>query len=194
MYKNIILLIFMFNAHWLIAQNIEQVLFEGLCKSIIQNDKYFYLRYKLAEQVFAIIDPETYDSTIVYVEGIDTCNEYIESFKRYSKEEQFDIMNEARIPVFMSNDTLFILDTVSFFSTTMEFKFGEAFFRTIRHTHTGIQYVCLSSFVRFRKGCIELYLSGGSLKDLVGTCHIKLDDSLLKIHKAFFAKRGTSNE
>jgi hypothetical protein len=203
MYKNVIMLIVMLNACISTAQNIEKVLFESICQKIIQNDEYSYLKEKISQEVILVCNPENYEEKIYYVNKRRSNDKYLKAFKKYSYLEQFDIMKSLKVPILLSTDTLFILDSVNLFSRDMGFKFKGYFFQTVKHVDTTRQYICISSiFIRnedsfengyfYERGYMKFYLFGGNLKDILISCRIKIGDRFLKIHKMSFAKIPTS--
>lgn len=110
-------------------KNIEKTMFENICKHIITQNNYALIK-KNIKGVSIVADPVSGSEDIVFDKKID--KKRIAEFNKYTKDEQFNILKSEVTPFFPLRDTVFIVDTLSFFSSEMIFAEGSHFFQVLR--------------------------------------------------------------
>lgn len=140
------LLCYGFGNNTVMAQGADTQLFEVTCKAILQQHERFLINKNLAGIAILVEDPITGEQDIVF-EG-DTTQDVVRNFRKLDRTGQLEILRNENLPVFPLKDSLFIIDTLKFFSAGLSYSSGKCFFKVIRQAdkhHENTQAVYLSA-------------------------------------------------
>jgi len=122
-------LIFLFSKS-IYAQNVEEDIFKSICFNLIEENENVSAKKQLTG-VSLLIDPIKDDTTIKYTVN----NAAIAKFKGYSKGHQIEILTCSDLSIFPLKNTVYILDTLGFFSEGIHLNAKGYSFKIVRSIH-----------------------------------------------------------
>ena len=151
------------------GQNLEQTMFELIANNIVQQKKFLALKDNFKD-IFQAVDPITGETTLHYEEYIE--KDLMLEFQKYSNEDQSKILNADTLSLISIEDTLFIVDTLNFFSSHLNILIDD------NKTVKVIDYV-----PKARSNCLFLYKIGVRKDDII-LSFLNYDNTL--IHSFYF--------
>ena len=107
------------------AQKADRKLFENICKQIIRQNDHFLLQKKL-HGITELLDPITGKEVIKYPTNAN--DKVLLNFKKYSQEEQIEILRQDSLPIFPLKETVYIIDTLKFLPENLTFTYNKFHF------------------------------------------------------------------
>lgn len=116
------------------SQSVENVLLKSICESVIKQNEHYLIKQKLTGYV-VITDPVNGTLEVKYPTNTDA--NILNTFSRYSKVEQVDILTNSYSSIFPLADTVLVVDTTKFFSEGATFSNGGKYFKVVRRGTKG---------------------------------------------------------
>jgi hypothetical protein len=107
------------------SQNVEKDILKSICENMIVQNDYYLLKQKLTG--FKVVEePISGLKDIIYPPNAKSTS--IDKFMKYNKEEKISILSSFYFPIFPITDTVFIIDSIKFFSEDDYFLKGKQCF------------------------------------------------------------------
>jgi hypothetical protein len=123
-----ILLFLAFSPVW--AQQIDEQVFRNICAATVKSAKQVELQRGEFVGFYIVEEPISGTREIRHYETV--AKRTVEQFNKYSKEEQFSILNADTLPIFPLKRTVYIVDTANHLHADLSTEINGHVFRVIR--------------------------------------------------------------
>lgn len=177
------------------SQNLENELFNSLCKELLKKDKYLSFKEQL-HGVYIVVDAESFKESIIYPDTLSS--DIFKYFKTLEKKEQIDILKCQSFPIYPLRDTTYIVDTLRFFSENISYA-GKSFFKVERIENGKIDTSTLSrrylylKYTGLRGNDLDLAFSYNNT-DLLYVFHFKFSKYSFRLFRSSVLTSNNSKE
>jgi hypothetical protein len=153
----------------LFSQTTEGLLLKNICEDVIKQNSYFLMKRKLTGFVI-VADPVNGRQVVKPASNATPAT--LEEFNRYSKDEQIEILGNNFAPIFPTADTVFVIDTLNFFSEGAIYAKDQYYFKVKRKATSN----------KRTESCINLYAVGMRGNSIILSFSFKKSNELLNYY------------